>query len=335
MIEYDANGKPHNESGKRIAETLSVTQLFRMFPDEDACYEWLEGVRWNGTPVCPHCGGIENIVRDPRPRHYRHKDCRKRFTATTKTCMHATKRPLQDWIYVIYSVVTARKGVSALQLSKELGVQYRTAWHMLHRVREACGRGDFKLANVVEVDETYIGGKEGNKHESKKLRAGRGAVGKTAVAGARERGGRVKAQPVERVDAATLVPFIDGAVEPGTTVYTDDASAYGALPTILNQIAHDTIAHGSGEYVRGDVHTNSIEAVWAVLKRSITGTWHHVSPKHLERYVNAATFRLNEGNCEVDTIDRMEDFARGIHGRQLRYVDLIADNGQSATPVAV
>ena len=333
VIEYDGKGKPHNASGKRIADTLSVTQLFRLFPDEDACYAWLEAACWQGTPICPHCGGIENIVADKRERHYRHKDCRKRFTATTGTCMHATKRPLQDWLYTIYSVVTARKGVSAMQLSKELGVQYRTAWHMLHRVREACSRGDFKLSNVVEVDETYIGGKESNKHASKKLNAGRGAVGKAAVAGARERGGKVTAKPVERVNAATLIPFVEDRVEQGATVYTDDASAYSALPTILNQYAHETVAHGSGEYVRGDAHTNGIESVWAVLKRSITGTWHHVSPKHLERYVNEAAFRLNEANCEVDTLDRMRDFAAGIHGKRLRYVDLVADNGLSATPV--
>ena len=199
--------------GKRIAQTISVVQLFRMFPDEEACYTWLEDARWEGRPICPHCGGIENISRPPsKPRTYWHKDCRKQFTVTTGTCMHATKRPLQDWIFAIYGVLTARKGVSALQLSKELGEQYRTAWHMLRRVREACGRGDSKLTNVVEADETYIGGKESNKHESKKLHAGRGAVGKAAVAGIRERGGKVKAKPVERVDAANLVGFVADAV---------------------------------------------------------------------------------------------------------------------------
>ena len=333
VIEYDANGNGHNESGKRIAETVSVVQLFRLFPDEDACYAWLENVRWNGTPVCPHCGGIENIVRDPRPRHYRHKDCRKRFTVTTGTCMHATKRPLQDWIFAIYSVLTARKGVSAMQLSKELGVQYRTAWHMLHRIREACGRGDFTLTEVVEVDETYVGGKEKNKHEAKKLHAGRGTVGKEAVVGIRQRDGKVKAQHVDSTGAATLVPLVEETVEKGSTVYTDDARAYGALPSDANEYRHETVAHGKGEYVRGEVHINGIESVWAVLKRSINGTWHHVSPKHLGRYVNEATFRLNEGNCEVDTIDRMEEFARGVGGKRLAYADLIADNGESATPI--
>ena len=311
---------------KRKADTISVAQLFRMFPDENACYAWLEEARWDGKPVCPHCGGIDGISQPKsKPHTYWHKDCRKQFTVTTKTCMHATKRPLQDWIFAIYSVLTARKGVSAMQLSKEIGCQYRTAWHMLHRIREACGRGDFTLTNVVEADETYVGGREANKHESKKLKAGRGPVGKTAVAGVRQRGGKVIAKSVERTDGPTLIEFVESAVEPGATVYTDDARAYSALPNAFNQFDHQTIKHGAGEYVRGDAHTNSIEAVWAVLKRSIHGTWHHVSPKHLDRYVNEATFRLNKGSCEVDTIDRMTHFARGVGGKRLRYTDLVAD----------
>ena len=333
VIEYDSNGNPHNESGKRIAETISVPQLFRMFPDEDTCIEWFEKARWNGVPTCHRCGSQSDITEE-KPHSYWCKVCRRRFNVKTGSMLHATKRPLQDWIYTIYTVLTSRKGISAMQLSKELGCQYRTAWHMMHRVREACGNGDFTLSKVVEVDETYIGGKEKNKHAAKKLNAGRGAVGKAAVVGIKERGGKVKAKHVERTNAATLLPLVEETVEHGSTVYTDDAAAYGALPTIINQYEHDTVAHGRGEYVRGDVHINSIESVWAVLKRSIHGTWHHVSPKHLARYVNEASFRLNEGNCEIDTIDRMEAFAQGIGGKRLPYDRLIADNGESAKPVA-
>ena len=321
---------------KRIATTISVTQLFRLFPDEDSCYRWLEAARWNGKPICPHCGGIENITRPPsKPHTYWHKDCRKHFTVTTKTCMHATKRPLQDWIYAIYTVMTSRKGVSAMQLSKELGCQYRTAWHMLHRIREACGRGDFVLANVVEADETYIGGKRKNMSNAKRKAlkdTGRGAVGKVAVAGVRERGGRVKANVVEHTDAATLVGNIESIVEPGSTVYTDEASAYTPLE---RRYHHESVKHSIGEYVRGPVHVNGMESVWSVLKRSIHGTWHHVSPKHLDKYVNEATFRLNEGNCEVDTIERMESLASQIGGKRLSYKKLIRDNGLSAQVLPV
>ena len=156
---------------KRIAETISVPQLYKLFPDDKACREWLEEVRWGGEPVCPHCGAVEDIKPsgETKPNHYWCKSCRKDFTVTTGTCMHSTKKPLQDWLYTFYAVLTGRKGVSAMQLSKELGVQYRTAWHMLHRVREACKGGDFMLSNIVEVDETYKGGKERNKHESVEL----------------------------------------------------------------------------------------------------------------------------------------------------------------------
>ena len=145
---------------KGRAETISIPKLYRMFPDQDSCYKWLERVRWNGEPICPHCGGVDTISAPPpsKPHHYWHKECRKHFTATTGTCLHATKKPLQDWIYAVYSVMTARKSVSAMQLSKDLGCQYRTAWYMLQRIREACDSGMFRLElrGTVELDETYV-----------------------------------------------------------------------------------------------------------------------------------------------------------------------------------
>ncbi|MDE0644671.1 MAG: IS1595 family transposase [Gammaproteobacteria bacterium] len=170
-----------------------------------------------------------------KPHSYWCKLCRKHFTVTTGTCLHATKQLLQDWIFTIYSVLTARKGVSALQLSKEVGCQYKTAWYMLHRIREACDQGSFILQEVVEADETFIGGKEGNKHASKKLHAGRGTVGKTPVAGVRQRDGRVVAKPVESTTAQTLSEFIESVVKRGSTVYTDDATAYQHLANVLNE----------------------------------------------------------------------------------------------------
>ena len=274
---------------KRRAVTLSIPQLYKLFPDQDSCFAWLEKVRWDGEPVCPHCGGMDNIGKPPpsKPRHYWHKDCRKFFTATTGTCMHSTKKPLQDWIYAMYSVLTARKGVSAMQLSKEIGCQYRTAWYMLQRIREACSSGMFQLDRVIEVDETYVGGKERNKR--KKTRAGRGPVGKTPVVGVRERGGKVKATPVKHADTATLLDFIGSHVKLGSTVYTDGASVYDAIKPYYQ---HEIVNHGAKEWARGDVNTNSIESVWALLKRAIYGTWHQVSVKHLQRYVNEVTFRL-------------------------------------------
>lgn len=311
---------------KRKATTLSVPQLYKMFPDEPSCYAWLEETRWQDRRACPHCGGVDDLGLPPasKPHHYWCKPCRKHFTVTTGTCLHSTKKPLQDWIYAIYSVLTARKGISAMQLSKELGCQYRTAWHMLHRIRGACNSGAFTLQNIVEVDETYFGGKEKNKHNRKKLKAGRGGggVGKQAVIGARERGGAVRAKVINNTDGATLKGFIHDTVEAGSTVYTDEHKGYNDLGGLFYQ--HGTVKHSAKEYVNGMAHTNGIESVWAVLKRGYYGTFHHISTKHLQRYVDEFTFRLNEGNVEIDTLDRMASLCKNIGGRNLPYRKLVA-----------
>ena len=312
------------QTKKRAADTLSIVELFKRFPDEDACVAWLEQARWHDPtsgsvrPVCPHCGGYENVSQPNSKKYtYWHKDCRKHFTVKTGTVMHASKTSTQNWIVAIYYMLTARKGISAMQLSKELGVQYRTAWHMMHRIREACASGTFKLSRVVEVDEVYVGGKEKNKHESKKTGAKGGSQGKATVVGLRERKGMVLAGPVDKVNSQMMKWIIEDNTEPGTTIYSDEAPLYKA-------ISNETVNHHKGEYVRGDVHTNSIESVWSVFKRSIMGTWHHISVKHLRRYVNEATFRLNQGNCQVDTLDRMAAVALSIGGKRLPYKELTA-----------
>ena len=174
------------------------------------------------------------------------------------------------------------------------------------------------MSHIVEVDEAYIGGMERNKHEGKKLKAGRGTIGKTPVIGMRERKGRVKAMPVGNTDKHTLQNIIHNNIEKGSRVFTDDHGAYKGLAGY----AHEAINHSANKYVDGMVHTNSIESVWAVFKRGVHGTFHHVSKKHLHRYVDEFTFRLNEGNCEVDTIDRMESLVRGMGGKRIPYKEL-------------
>ena len=214
---------------------------------------------------------------------------------------------------------TSRKSISSLQLSKELDITQKTAWFLLHRVREACKQGDWKLENVVEVDETYIGGKERNKHKNKQLKKGRGPVGKQAVIGARERDGDVRALAISKTDGKALKGFVHKNVEPGSTVYTDDHRGYLGL----EGVNHDTVKHSAKEYVNGMAHTNGIGSVWAVLKRSYNGTFHHFSMKHVQRYVDEFTFRLNEGNCDIDTIDRIKSVCAASSGKRLTYEDLV------------
>ncbi len=233
--------------------------------------------------------------------------------------MEESRLPLQKWLLAIYIMTTARKGISSVQLAKELGVTQKTAWYLEHRIREACTSGFFTLGGEVEVDEAYFGGLEKNKHESKRLHAGRGGVGKQAVIGLRERGGPVQAFAISNTEKATLLGFVKGLVKQGSMVYTDESPSYLSLNK--EGYGHAAVKHSAGEYVKHKASTNSIESFWSLLKRGYVGTHHWWSFKHLSRYVNEYVYRQNTIGISGEVA--IGGIIRNGENMRLTYADLI------------
>ncbi len=309
----------HNAPGKHFRKGISLIKLMEMFPSDAAAEDWFADARWDGgEPTCPLCGSQRvATIANRKPMPYRCKDCRKHFSVKHGTVMQSSKLGCRVWAIAVYLLTTGIKGTSGMKLHRDLDVTYKTAWHLAHRIRKAFPQVTAMFAGPVEADETAIGGVEKNKHAARKLRQGRGSVGKTIVHGILDREtNQVVADVVTTQDAATLQGRVLDATEATAQVYTDEAAAYTGMAR-----RHESIQHGAGEYVREQAHTNGIESFWALLDRGIMGTFHHVSPKHLDRYVTEFAGRHN--HRPADTITQMLRIAGGMVGKRLRYADLV------------
>src|ERR1035437_976085 len=269
----------------------NLIDLQKNFSDEETCWNHLEALRWAGRVVCPFCNSLE-YYKFNNSHTYKCKDCKKKFNAKIGTIFENTKVPLSKWFVSIYIATSHKKGISSLQLGKDIGVTQKTAWFILHRIREMLKtKAPGMLNGMVEVDETFIGGVEKFKHKSKKKKKIRGYGNRSIVFSMLERQGSVWTTMVKRVTAETLKPIIRARIDKSNIIVTDGFGSYNELEKEYK--GHEVVNHEQGEYVNGEFHTNTIEGFFSQLKRGIYGIYHSVSPKHLQKYCDEFCFRYN------------------------------------------
>ena len=312
----------HKAPGKAFREGISLIDLFKMFPDEETATTWFEGLKWGKDLeylCCPRCGCMDKVrpVPSKKPMPYWCGDCRRNFSVRIGTVMEKSKIPLQKWAIAMYLNVTSLKGVSSMKLHRDLDISQRSAWFMGHRIREAMKDEKGLFEGPVEIDETYVGGLERNKHKDKKQNMGRGAVGKEIVVGIKDRKtNKIHAEVVEDTKQETLHEVVNRNVDDGADKFTDENRSYRGLKN------HKKVNHSMGKWVDEMAHTNGIESFWSMFKRGFHGTYHKMSHKHLHRYINEFSDKHNIR--PMDTISQMETLAGNMDGKRLTYEDLVA-----------
>lgn len=306
-----------------IPKTLQ--QAVQLFSDELFCVHFVANLRWPDDKAhCPKCGQANNhFMKSRRVWQCKTKDCKKQFSVKVGTIFEDSAIGLDKWLMAMWLIVNAKNGISSYELHRAIGITQKSAWFVLHRIRIAMQTGTIeKLSGEVEVDETYVGGKASNMHKSKRVRfqskwTRQMKENKTAVFGMIQRGGKVRAKVIKSVRTENVTPLIQANIEPDSNVFTDQAIIYRDL---YEQYIHETVNH-TIEYVRGNVHTNSIENFWSLLKRAVKGTYVSVAPEHLQKYVEEQAFRFNarQGNDQ----ERFVQLLKSISGKKLTYQQLI------------
>lgn len=303
---------------KAVKQPTNLVEAVRYFSDAERCFEFVKSLRWaDGEVACPRCGQLDPTFIATR-RIWKCKGCKRQFSIKVGTIFEDSPLGFDKWLPAIWLIANSKNGISSHELGRALGVTQKTAWFMNHRIRLAMESGTFeKLSDVVEVDETYVGGLAKNMHKGKRDAKihGTGGADKLPIQGALQRGGKVIAEVVTDATADVLQGNIKEWVEPDATVYTDGATAYHGLP-----FEHETVAHSLGEYVRGNVHTNGIENFWTLFKRAWKGTYTHMNDEHAHRYLAERVFSFN--NRDLTDLERMQSVLSEVSGRRVTYAKL-------------